>query len=65
MGDVFAGGGKTYFREDLIKTQIISRNGNDENAASRLPRKSCQVPNVITASANKIVNIATGLFIAG
>jgi hypothetical protein len=55
----------SYFRKGFIKTYIISRNGNDENAASRLPINSCQVPKVITASAKRIVKIAAGLFIAG
>jgi hypothetical protein len=48
-----------------MKMYIISRNGNEEKAASRLPAKSCHVPKTITESANRIMKIAAGLFIGG
>ncbi len=44
---------------------MIRRNGNEENAASKLPANICQVPKPITARVNKIMKIAAGLIISG
>jgi hypothetical protein len=44
---------------------MIRRNGNEENAASRLPRNNCQVPKPVTARVKRIIKIAAGLLIAG
>lgn len=44
---------------------MISRKGKEEKAASKFPLNNCQVPKLITATVNKIINIAALFFIAG